>query len=167
MVLDSFLLLTGLYLLFRAPAAFSLTAVFKYLLVVAATGLAIMGSRKGRKSWNALAFLLLAYAYGMSLQRDFLLQSEEKRVLQVAGPPSLEAGIQLYQTLCQRCHGADGRSGYRKSPSLHPAQGDSTYWRAVIQNGKGVMPAHPYLTEPQIQSLVLLLSSWQSGSGDR
>jgi len=162
MVLDSLLLLTGLYLIFRAPAAFSPTALVKYLLVAAAIALAIIGSRRGIKKWNALAFLLLVYVYGLSLQRDFLLRSEEKRVASVGSVPSVEAGLELYRTLCQRCHGADGRAGYRKSPSLRPAQGDTNYWTAVIKNGKGVMPAHPYLSDTQIQSLILLLQSWQS-----
>ncbi len=164
MVLDSLLLLTGLYLIFRAPAAFSPTAVVKYLLVAGAIVLAILASRKGNKRWNVLAFLLLVYVYGLSLQRDFLLRGEEPRVASIASVASIEAGAELYQTLCQRCHGADGRAGYRKSPSLHPAQGDPTYWAAVIKNGKGVMPAHPYLSDSQIQSLVLFLQSWQDTS---
>ncbi len=162
MVLDSLLLLTGLYLVYRAPAAFSATAVVKYALVGVAIALAIVGSRKGIRRWNALAFLLLAYVYGLSLQRDFFLRGEEKRVASVASVASPEAGAELYKTLCQRCHGSDGRAGYRKSPSLHPAQGDPTYWAAVIKNGKGVMPAHPYLSDAQVQSLILFLQGWQT-----
>jgi hypothetical protein len=74
MVLDTLLLLTGIYLLVRAPAAFSGVAIGKYLLVLGAIGLAIVGGRKNRKSWQVLAFLMLAYGYGLALQRDFLLR---------------------------------------------------------------------------------------------
>ncbi len=162
-VLDTLLLLTGIYLLFRAPAAFSGPYLTKYLLVLAAIGLAILGSRRKNKRFSMVAFLLLAYAYGLSLQRDWLLRSEEERVRHWASQaPSIEAGQALYQALCARCHGADGRAQYQKSPSLHPVQNpDTLYWAAVIKNGKGLMPAHPYLTEAQVSSLVAFLRTWQ------
>jgi mono/diheme cytochrome c family protein len=163
MVLDTLLLLTGIYLVVRAPAAFSGVAIGKYLLVLGAIGLAIVGGRKNRKSWQVLAFLMLAYGYGLALQRDFLLRGEASRVKDIGqGTPSVAAGAALYQELCQRCHGGDGRAGYRKSPSLRPANGDPTYWAAVIKNGKGMMPAHPYLSDAQVASLVLFLQSWQT-----
>ncbi|RMF50678.1 MAG: cytochrome c, partial [Bacteroidetes bacterium] len=55
-----------------------------------------------------------------------------------------------------------GRAQYQKSPSLHPVQNpDTLYWAAVIKNGKGLMPAHPYLTEAQVSSLVAFLRTWQ------
>ncbi len=165
MVLDTLLLFTGIYLVVRAPAAFSPVAIGKYLLVLGAIGLAIAGGRKNRKSWQILSFLMLAYGYGLSLQRDFLLRGEASRVKDIGQyTPSVEAGAALYQELCQRCHGGDGRAGYRKSPSLRPANGDPTYWAAVIKNGKGVMPAHAYLSDTQVQSLVLFLQSWQAPS---
>ncbi len=163
MVLDSLLLLTGIYLLFKAPAAFSAPYVVKYLLVLGAIGLAIVGSRRQNKRLSLGAFLLLAYAYGLSLQRDFLLRSEETRVRAIAANTvSVAEGEQLYRTLCARCHGVDGKARYQKSPSLHPMQNpDVTYWAAVIRAGKGVMPGHPYLTETQMASLVAFLQTWQ------
>ncbi len=162
MVLDTLLLGTGIFLLFRAPAAFSSTALVKYLLVAAAIVLAILGGRLGRKSWNILAFGLLAYAYGLSVQRDFLLRGEESRLRALAvTTPSLESGQKIYGLLCERCHGADGRARYRKSASLRPAGGNPDYWRAVITQGKGMMPAHAYLSPAELESLVLLLEDWQ------
>lgn len=163
MVLDTLLVLTGAYLLFKAPAAWSAPYVAKYVLVLAAIGLAIVGSRRKNKRLSIAAFLLLTYAYGLALQRDFLLRSEEKRVQAIASQgPSIEAGQKLYETLCLRCHGADGRAAYQKAPSLHPTQNpDTAYWAAVIRAGKGVMPGHPYLTDMQIQSLIAYLRTWQ------
>lgn len=162
MVLDTLLLGTGIYLLFRAPAAFSPTALLKYVLVGVAIGLAIFGGRLGRKSWSVLAFLLLAYAYGLAVQRDFLLRGEESRVRALGiSTPSLEAGQKVYNLLCQRCHGEDGRARYQKSASLQPASGNADYWRAVIRQGKGLMPAHAYLSPAELESLVLLLEDWQ------
>lgn len=163
MFLDTLLLLTGIYLLFKAPAAFSAPYVVKYLLVLGAIGLAIVGSRRQNKRLSIGAFLLLAYAYGLSLQRDFLLRSEETRVRSLAvNTVSVTEGEQLYRTLCARCHGADGKAHYQKSPSLHPIQNpDSVYWAAIIRAGKGVMPAHPYLTDVQLASLIAFLQTWQ------
>ncbi|GIV25621.1 MAG: hypothetical protein KatS3mg026_1313 [Bacteroidia bacterium] len=163
MVLDTLLLLTGVYLLFRAPAAWTGPYLTKYVLVLAAIGLAIVGSRRKNKRFSMAAFLLLAYAYGLSLQRDWLLRSEAERVKDLSPEAaSVEAGQALYTQLCARCHGADGQAGYQKSPSLHPAQNpDTVYWAAVIKNGKGLMPGHPYLTEAQVSSLVAFLRTWQ------
>ncbi|MCX7606417.1 MAG: cytochrome c [Bacteroidia bacterium] len=163
MILDTLLLLTGIYLLWKAPLALSAPYILKYILVIGAIGLAVAGSRKRNKKLSMAAFLLLAYGYGLSLQRDFFLRSDAARVASLAREEvSLEAGAELYRTLCARCHGPEGRAGYRKSASLHPAQQtDTSYWAAVIRAGKGVMPAHGYLTEAQISSLILYLKGWQ------
>ncbi|MEN2992455.1 MAG: cytochrome c [Bacteroidia bacterium] len=162
-VLDSLLLLTGIYLLVRAPQAFAPTYLGKYALVILAIGLAILGQRRANKRLSIAAFFVLIYAYGLSLQRDWLLRSEADRVATwQAAEPSEALGQALYVQLCQRCHGPDGRAHYRKSPSLHPIQNpDTTYWIAVIRAGKGVMPAHPYLSDTQLQSLILFLHTWQ------
>lgn len=163
MVLDTLLLLTGVYLLFRAPAAWTGPYLTKYLFVLVAIGLAIVGSRRKNKRFSMVAFLLLAYAYGLSLQRDWLLRSEADRVKDLSPEtPSIAVGEALYGQLCVRCHGAEGQAGYQKAPSLHPCQNcDTLYWAAVIKNGKGLMPAHPYLTEAQVSSLVAFLRTWQ------
>lgn len=163
MVLDSLLVLTGIYLLVKAPAALTTPYLVKYLLTLGAIGLAIVGSRQRNKRLSLAAFILLAYVYGISLQRDLLLRSEERRVATIAVQRvSIEEGQVLYETLCARCHGIDGRAKYRKSASLHPVQNpDTTYWAAVIRGGKGVMPAHGYLTDTQVSSLIAYLRSWQ------
>lgn len=166
MILDSLLVLTGAYLLFKAPAAFAAPYIVKYALVLSAIVLAIIGSRRKNKRLSIAAFLFLAYAYGLSLQRDFLLRSEPERVKDISPSEiAIASGEKLYQTLCSRCHGKEGQAGYRKSPSLHPIQNpDTTYWAAVIRNGKGVMPAHPYLTDAQVSSLIAYLRTWQESS---
>lgn len=163
MVLDSLLVLSGLYLLTRAPSAFSLTYILKYVLTLGAIVLAIIGSRRRNKRLSIAAFFLLVYVYGISLQRDYLLRSEADRVKGIAATQvSIQEGRQLYERLCARCHGRDGRAGYRKSPSLHPIQNpDTTYWQAIIRAGKGVMPAHGYLDDLQIKSLIAYLRTWQ------
>ncbi|MCS7296754.1 MAG: c-type cytochrome [Bacteroidia bacterium] len=163
MVLDSLLLLTGLYLLLKAPNAWDTPYIVKYVLTLVAIGLALIGSRRQDKRFSIAAFLLLAYVYGVSLQRDLRLRSPQKQVEHIAfQTASVAEGEKLYQTLCQRCHGADGRAHYRKSATLHPIQNpDTNYWRAVILAGRGVMPAHPYLSESQLASLVAYLRQWQ------
>lgn len=163
MVLDTLLILSGVYLLVKAPAAFATPYLVKYLLTLGAVGLAIVGSRRRNKRLSIAAFFVLAYIYGVSLQRDLLLRSEEQRIASIGTQRvSLEEGRQLYETLCARCHGADGRSKYRKAPSLHPIQNpDTNYWASVIRAGKGVMPAHGYLKDTQVSNIVLYLRSWQ------
>ncbi|MCS6895262.1 MAG: c-type cytochrome [Bacteroidia bacterium] len=163
MVLDTLLVLTGVYLLLKAPEAFSPPYLLKYILTLAAVGLAIAGSRRNNKRLSIAAFFLLTYAYGLSLQRDFFLKSEAQKVEKLAvQAPSVAEGQKLYSVLCSRCHGSDGQAKYRKSPSLHPIQNpDTNYWAAVIRNGKGMMPAHTYLSDNQISSLIAYLRSWQ------
>ncbi|MEN3040866.1 MAG: c-type cytochrome [Bacteroidia bacterium] len=163
MVLDSLLVLTGIYLLTKAPAAFSSPYLAKYLLTLIAVGLAVVGNRRNDKRLSVAAFVLLSYVYGLSLQRDFLLRSEEKQVAAIATQViSAEEGQKLYTILCSRCHGEDGQAQYRKSPSLHPIQNpDTNYWAAVIRNGKGMMPPHSYLSDRQVSSLIAFLRSWQ------
>ncbi|MDW8236005.1 MAG: cytochrome c [Bacteroidia bacterium] len=162
-VIEILLLLTGLYLIIKAPGAWSSAYVLKYILIILAIGLSIAAGRLQKPLWTLGAFLLLVYVYGLSVQRDILLRSEEQRVRNVAvSPPSVEAGAQLYEQLCQRCHGREGKAHYQKAPSLHPiANPDTGYWAAVIRAGKGVMPGHPYLTEAQLQSLIAFLRRWQ------
>lgn len=162
-IIESLLLLTGIYLMIKAPGAWSSAYILKYVLIVLAIGLSIAGSRLQKPLWTLGAFLLLAYAYGLSVQRDILLRSEEQRIRNIeVSQPSVEVGAQLYEQLCQRCHGSDGKAQYQKAPSLHPiANPDTAYWAAIIRAGKGVMPGHPYLTEAQLQSLIAFLRTWQ------
>jgi len=163
MVLDTLLILSGIYLLTKAPSAFSTPYLVKYLLTLGAVGLAIVGSRRKNKRFSIAAFFVLAYVYGISLQRDLLLRSEDQRVAEIGTREiSVEEGKKLYEALCARCHGADGRSQYRKAPSLRPIQNpDTSYWVSVIRAGKGVMPAHGYLKNTQVSNIVLYLRSWQ------
>ncbi|MCS7152506.1 MAG: c-type cytochrome [Bacteroidia bacterium] len=157
MVLDTLLILTGAYLLFKAPGAFSPPYLLKYILTIGAIVAGVIGSRRGNRKLSIAAFFLLVYAYGLSLQRDFLLRSEKEQVKAIATQSvSIEGGKQLYQVLCLRCHGADGKAHYRKSP--HPMEHpDSNYQAHVIRHGKGIMPSHEYLTDTQVKSLLAYL----------
>ncbi|MGQ9863063.1 MAG: c-type cytochrome [Bacteroidia bacterium] len=159
---ETLLLGTGLYLVFRSPGAFTSAYILKYLLVVGIIILAVVGSRKGNKALGITSLVLTVYVYGLSRQRDIFLRSPSAWAHALETPiPSLQTGQALYETYCSRCHGKNGAAGYLKSPNLTQSQQDTVYWQAIIKAGKGLMPAHPYLTQNQIQSLILYLQAFR------
>ncbi len=70
-----------------------------------------------------------------------------------------DPGSQVYAESCASCHGAGGRGGI--GPNLHDSRLNRASLQAVIQNGKGSMPAFPTLKGAQLQALLNKLEGWQ------
>ncbi len=162
-VMGALLLLTGLYLMVRSPLGFSTTQVVKYVLVVVAMGLAILGSRRKNAPLLAAGFVFVAYLFLASKSHSLALTSESSRVERVhdflktqkpAPETTLLHGQLIYEVACLRCHGADGQSQYYKSKNLATTQVDSTYMAALIKNGKSPMPAFGYLNDTDLGAVI-------------
>ena len=65
----------------------------------------------------------------------------------------------LYASNCASCHGAGGNGGI--GPSLRRAGLTADGITAVLQHGKGGMPAYPQLRGQQLSALVALVVGWQ------
>jgi mono/diheme cytochrome c family protein len=158
-VLGVLILVTGGYLAFASPAGFKLWAIVKYVVVLAAIPLGIVGLRKLKYVPSILAVVLLLYAYMASTRRDVILRGEEARIenrlqaleTSAAQETDVERGQVIYEEACQRCHGADGKAGYRKSKNLQTTGYTKQGIMQIVQNGVdgAAMPAYPYMSKQQ------------------
>ena len=86
-------------------------------------------------------------------------------VLQVATAADYFNGREVYDTFCQSCHGADGRSMTPGTPDFSNGDGmfrpDSDLF-AGIRQGKGVMPAfRGMLSDEEIRDVIAYVRSLQ------
>jgi mono/diheme cytochrome c family protein len=163
MVLGSLMLLTGGYLAVKSPLGFSGLALVKYVLLLAAIGLAVVGLRRLKAALVAGSIVVLLYVYGISKTDSLMLtpvaDRMEKAWQATAMLPTTEKGKVLYTVGCVACHGANGKAGYLKSKDLTASRVDSSYIAALLKNGKGLMPAYGSLSDAQHAALVEYVQS--------
>jgi cytochrome c553 len=157
-VLASLMLATGIYGMLKSPEGFTPSYLIKYGLVVGVIGLGVVGIKQMNKPVSVLALVLIFYVYGIGKTHDILLQSPETRLKNLSasltGALPSEAGKQLYVVGCQRCHGSDGQSGYRKAKNLATSRLSDDNVAYIMRNGQNTMPAFDYLSTEQTQALV-------------
>jgi cytochrome c5 len=157
-VLASLMLATGVYGMLKSPEGFTPSYLIKYGLVVGVIVLGVVGIKRMHKPMSVLALVLMFYVYGIGKTHDVLLISPERKLKNLSAsftsvmPP--EAGKQLYVVGCQRCHGSDGQSGYRKAKNLAASRLSDDNLVYIIRNGQKAMPAFDYLSTDQTQALV-------------
>ena len=93
------------------------------------------------------------------------------------GAPPPPPGQAFYQQNCQSCHGPDRLGTTNGVPLIHAAADpankiaagasrfDAAAIRAVLNAGKGRMPAFPHLTPPDVDALVAFLTAAPGGRG--
>ncbi|MFC4452204.1 c-type cytochrome [Deinococcus sonorensis] len=70
-----------------------------------------------------------------------------------------DPGAQAYASNCASCHGASGNGGV--GPALRAAGLTRDTIAAVVQHGKGSMPAFPNIQGKTLEALVTLVEGWQ------
>lgn len=163
MVLGTLMLLTGGYLAVKSPLGFSGVALVKYVLLLVAIGLAVVGLRRIKAALVAGSIVVLLYVYGISKTDSLTLTPVSARMELAWQATSTvspkEQGKVLYSVGCVACHGADGKAGYLKSKDLTASRVDSSYIVALLKNGKGLMPAYGSLSDAQHAALVEYVQS--------
>ncbi len=147
MTLEFLMLATGIYLLLKSPAGTSPALMVKYGLIILALLILVLGLRKYNYHFVMAGLLVWVYIYGISETRHALLKSPQKQTA------NLQDGEKLYNNLCLRCHGKDGDAGFAKAANLKTSTLSDTEIKAIIKNGKNMMPSFKYLSEKQIEEL--------------
>lgn len=167
MSLEILMLLTGGFLLFRAPDGFAVYNLVKIFGIGGAIALTIIGFKRYKAPLVLGAVLLLGYVYGVAKMRSPLLTPESKRVAsaweqaKTNNPEdSLAQGQVIYTIACQRCHGVKGEAQYRKAKLLKESQLPDGTKASIIQNGLNTMPKFDYLDESQRRAVVAYINTF-------
>lgn len=188
MVLGTFTLVTGIYLMATAPDGTQPLYWFKLVLVVIAMVLGIVGSRKKNPGMaiGSLVVLIgimsIAYAKPSFLmtQPDGLASDEEiEQVLSGQndggtedGEPTgngetieqrdLRIGKSLYyKHNCNTCHGDDGAYGFQGAKDLSESTLSDEEIGEMIRNGKGLMPAVEGIRDSEVELLITYSKSFR------
>jgi mono/diheme cytochrome c family protein len=159
MVISAAFLVTGIWLLVQKPMVDTFQ-IIKFLCVLAAIPVAIVGFKKSNKALAVLAVGLIFAAYGLA---------EMHKKAQAGGPVNtavtkdpLEAGKIVYlDAKCNTCHGYDGKQGMAGAKDLSITQLTMDEQKAIIKNGKTSMPGHPDLTDEQLTDLVQYMATFR------
>lgn len=156
-VLASVMLLTGIVLVVRAPNAFDTWAIVKYIVILLAIGLGIIGVKKLHPGFLGLSILAFVYIWLISKAKCPMLHNTQHQIaehLQEATQQTpQEQGMLIYQVACVRCHGKAGDAQYRKAPNLKTAILSPEAIQIIVKNGKNTMPEHSYLSDTELNNL--------------
>lgn len=155
-VFEISLLGTGLYLMIKSPEGFSSYIFAKWIAIILGIVFFIIGTKKMNVFVMFLSVLLFIYTYFLGKTRNLLLKPEEMRIHEayLSGPDELSKGKAIYDIACLRCHGEDGKAGYRKAKNLVNSQLSDDAIAGYIKMGRGIMPSYSYMKEEEIQVLV-------------
>jgi cytochrome c553 len=158
MIMGTFILVTGFYLLFASGGHPPMYQMVKVVLVLVAIPLGIVGFKKSSKILVLLSFFLILYVYGVAETRSLNFQKAKAEEVDTSGMSESEAllatGKSVYTTFCVECHGTDGKLGAFKSPDLTQSNMPWSEAEEMIRNGKGAMRAFKReLSDNQIASV--------------
>jgi len=159
-IFEILLLGTGIFLMFKSPAGFSNYIVMKCVVLILGIVFFIIGTKKMQAIFMFLSLLCFVYSYLLSTTRDIFLKPEEMRVHEAyLNAPEHSKGKEIYEIACLRCHGFDGKAGYRKAKNLTESPLNEEAIATFIKMGKGVMPSYSYMKEEEIKVLVHYVKS--------
>lgn len=160
-IFEVILLGTGIFLMIKSPVGMSDYVLVKWMALILGIVFFIVGTQKMNTVFMLLSTLLFVYTYFLGSTRDIMLKPEEMRVHEayLSAPDELTKGKDIYTIACLRCHGADGKAGYRKSKDLSQTQLNDDAIAGYIKMGRGIMPSYSYMKEEEIQVLVKYINS--------
>lgn len=160
MIISTLFLLTGIYMLTQIPSINTLL-IIKLIAVFASIPLAVIGFKKRKKALALFSFVLIVAAYGlaeMSKKKGGSAVADQKE--QAEGAPKVIDGKEVFEANCKSCHGEDGQLGLMGSPNLAHSALDTAARIEIIRNGKGVMqPFGGILTDEEIQAVATYVES--------
>lgn len=147
MVLDTLLLFTGVFLLWRSPAGLSAPMMVKLTAILLMIFFFVLGSKKYNGMFIISALIIWIYIYGISKTHNIMLKPYPKQV------ENITDGKELYNTLCARCHGYDGKANFLGAKNLIKNNFSQEHIANTIKNGGKIMPKFDYLADEQIQAI--------------
>lgn len=184
MVLGTFTLITGIYLMVNSPIGGQPLYWAKLGLVVVAMVIGIVGSRKKSIPLTLASLVVLGGIMGLAYAKPAFLMSqpsglassdEIKEVIadkngnegseeggETTEERDMRIGKSLYfQYSCNTCHGDDGAFGFQGAKNLSESTLSDQEIGDMIRNGKGVMPAVEGIDDVEVDLLVNYAKSFR------
>lgn len=140
-VVSTLFLVTGVWLV-AILGAIKMLQIVKLVLVFASIPVAVVGFKKMNKALALFSFLLIIAAYGlaeMSKKKPFIAN---KVIVEGNADEAAKLGVKTYIGNCAMCHGQDGKKKYRDAIDLSLSAASNERIDSLIRNGsKGKMPA--------------------------
>ncbi len=159
MIISILFLLTGIYMLTQIPVINTLM-IIKIVIVFASIPIAVIGFKKRKKPLAVFSFVLIVAAYGlaeMSKKRGTKAVETHQEENSV---PKLVDGKTVFEANCKSCHGEDGQLGLMGAPNLANSVLDTNTRIEIIRNGKGVMqPFGGILTDEEIHAVATYIET--------
>jgi mono/diheme cytochrome c family protein/uncharacterized membrane protein SirB2 len=162
MVFGTLILVTGAYLTFQFNGPLPRWLLVKIVLVLVAIPIAMVGIKRHHKVLTAVGVLIFLYVYGvaetksMKMSPDQTAKATAPIQVQEAQPQKPETAANpilsqlegthlqntkaIYTQLCATCHGEDGQKGLSGASNLQQSTLSVENRKAVIANGRGLMP---------------------------
>lgn len=155
-IFEVLLLGTGIFLMVKSPAGLSEYIFVKWIALILGVVFFIVGTKKMNSILMFFSTLMFVYAYFLGSTRDIMLKPEAMRVhdAYLAAPDEQTKGKDIYTIACLRCHGEDGKAGFRKAKNLAISELNDDAIAGYIKMGRGIMPSYHYMKEEEVQVLV-------------
>jgi len=154
MIISTLFLVTGIWL-FVVLSAIKTLQIVKLACVLISIPLAVVGFKRMNKALALFSFLLIVAAYGLAEMARNKPYIPNKVVINGNADDAAQLGIKTFAGNCAMCHGLDGKKGYRDAPDLSVSQLDPSLVPQMIREGsKGKMPAFAgTLSEEEINAV--------------
>jgi cytochrome c5 len=127
----------------------------KIILVLVSIPIGIIGLKSRNKLLAILSVILIIYVYGIGETHSYKFKRDP-----IVINNNEHAGQEIYQILCNECHGDDGRKGLFKAPDLTKSVLDQTEMRSRILHGKGIMRGYEgELNDEQVDAVIEYITS--------
>jgi uncharacterized membrane protein SirB2 len=144
MILGSLIIITGVYLIVKAPNIETYLIV-KIVLVFASIPLGIIAMKKSNKALAILCVLLYIYVFliaktgSLTLKKNAYVSPVSTATTE--GATSVSEGETIYKEKCAQCHGLDGKQATNGAKDLTQSTLTKAETMEQIKAGKGLMPS--------------------------
>lgn len=161
MIISTAFLATGLYMLVVGVGTTSLFQWIKFMAVLAAIPLAVVGFKKENKVLATLSLVLIIAAYGLAevnKSRRVEKQMIAENIVTDATKDNYDVALHgkaVFNSYCIACHGEDGQLGLNGAKNLATSTLSDEEIKNIILNGKNAMsPYKKVLAEKEVEALV-------------
>ena len=166
MIIGTFILLTGGFLLFKLHDNVPSYLIGKIIVVLLGIPMGIIALKRKSKILAVVTLLAFIYAYGVAETKSLKFKKEKFVLPDTTAAPqgnsiisenennSLSNAKAIYTHLCANCHGEDGKLGKGGAKDLTISNLSTLQKEEIITNGKGLMPSFKgQLSEEEIKAM--------------
>jgi uncharacterized membrane protein SirB2 len=146
MILGSLIIITGVYLMVKAPNIETYLIV-KIVLVFASIPLGIIAMKKSNKALAIISVLLYVYIFliaktgSLTLKKEAFVMSTSNVPATTGEVSAVNEGEVIYKEKCALCHGIDGKQQTNGAKDLSTSKLTKDETMEQIKAGKGLMPS--------------------------